>query len=115
METIDKAKLESSIESALGMSGGLFQRHPEHPDYETTRPGARPGEIACFVRRVARGLNEYISVVSHTAGEEDEDGYTWQNDCYEVVFNFADGDSETTVVQSRQDVVDAVVGQMLTV
>lgn len=113
MQTIDVAALEASIERALGMAGRLYQRHPEHPDWDTTRPGARSGEVACFVRRIDGGANEYISIVVHEAGEEDEDGYTWQNDCYEVLVDFTDGDSQTSVIQTKDEVVTAVADQMI--
>jgi hypothetical protein len=112
MQTIDVAALEASIERALGMAGGLYQRHPKHPDWETTRPGARTGEIACFVRRIDGEANEYISIVVHEAGEEDEDGYTWHKDCYEIIVDFTDGDSETQVAQSRSTVATIVAEQM---
>lgn len=104
-------KLVKSIISAIETSGGLFQRHPDHPEWDTTRPGAQPGEIAAFVRKVDE-RNDYISVIWHEAGEVDEDGYEWGKNCYEILYSHSDGSQARDVIESEGKAAEAIAKQM---
>ena len=83
--------LVSSIEQAI-MCGLLFQRHPDHDNWETTRPGARPGEVAAFVHKPDNSRKSYISVCYRREGEEEAGStYEWTQDCYEIIGSRGDG------------------------
>lgn len=80
------SELVESIKSAIGMSGLLFQSHPDHPEWDTTRPGARTGEVAAFVRDVEGEQKSYISVCRWYEGEEDIDNeYVYEQDTWEII------------------------------
>lgn len=111
METLSQ-ELVSSIEKAINMSGGLFQAHPKHPDYKTTRPGAEPGEVACFKRDVEDERSDYISVITHSAGETDEDGYTWSTDCYEISISRGDGSQHRNLAETSTKAAELVAKEM---
>lgn len=87
-------ELVASIKSAISMSGLLFQRHPEIDHWDTTRPGARPGEVAAFVHKHPDVRKSYISLVFHREGEEDVDGVEWNEDCWEIIVSRGDGSQD---------------------
>lgn len=103
--------LVRSIESALDMGGLLFQRHPKHPDWDTTRPGAIPGEIACFKHSTDEGTH-YLSVIFHYAGETDEDGYTWNEDAYEIRGSHPYGNQTRDVLHDHKEAAKRVAKEM---
>lgn len=107
----DKSELVESIESAVSGSGLLFQRHPAHGEWDTTRPGARVGEVACFVHRGGE-LNSYISVQLFLAGEEDEDGYEWEQDSYVLEFMRGDGSCDRDVATNKERMAELVAEEM---
>lgn len=105
-------ELVESIKSAIGMSGMLFSAHPEHSEWDTTRPGARPGEVADFVRKVEDERKSYISVVFHAEGETDEDEWEWEKDCYEVILNHKSGAQERDIAETPERAAEVVATYM---
>lgn len=109
----EQDKLVASILSAINMEGGLWQRHPEHPDWETTRPGARTGEVAAFVREVEGERKAFISVCRWYEGETDvENGYTYPHDCWEIIHDKPDGTSEYDRATEAEDMARGVAQAM---
>ena len=108
------SELVESIKSAISTSGLLFQPHPEHEEWDTTRPGARPGEVAAFVRDVPDERKSYISLVFHREGEQwtdDPDG-EWQQDSWEIIVSRGDGSQDRDVATSDDDAAEIVAVEM---
>jgi hypothetical protein len=111
--TDSNEELVDSIESAIKMTGRLFQRHPEHPEWDTARPGAEPGEIACFVRKVEGERKSYISVKWHDEGEQEPGtDYEWDSDGYEIVVTRGDGTSDRGVSTERRSAAEIIASYM---
>lgn len=106
-------ELVGSIKSAISMSGGLFQRHPKHPEWKTTRPGARPGEVAAFVRNVKGDRKSYISVCFHREGEGyDGADEEWDTDAYEIIISRGDGSQDRGVATDPEHAATIVAKEM---
>lgn len=113
MTTINREALVKSIVSAIDMSGLLFQRHPEHPEWDTTRPGARLGEVAAFVRNVEDEPKSYISVCRWYEGEQDPDlDEPYQEDCWEIITSHYDGTQGFNRFIDVKDVAEYVADEM---
>jgi len=113
MSTAAQAELVDSIERALDMSGLLFQAHPEHPEWDTTRPGANPGEVAAFVRDVPNERKSFISVRFFREGESVPDfEYEWQADTYEIVVSRGDGTQTRDATTDRRRAAELVAQEM---
>lgn len=113
MSTTAQTELVDSIESALDMSGLLFQAHPAHPEWDTTRPGATPGEVAAFVRDVPNERKSFISVRFFREGESVPDyEYEWPADTYEIVVSRGDGTQARDATTDRRRAAELVAREM---
>lgn len=113
MSTAAHIDVVDSIETALETAGSLLQVHPAHPEWDTTRPGATPGEVAAFVRDVPNERKSFISVRFFREGES-EPGveYEWQADTYEIVVSRGDGTQTRDATTDRRRAAELVAREM---
>lgn len=108
--TIDEEELIESIESPL--RSGFGTPDPAHPDWRSTRPGARSGERLAYVRESEEGKS-FISIVEREGGEVDEDGYEWSNDAYVIIASLIPVGKQERVVASTEREAAETVSQIM--
>ena len=102
------------VTEAIGMSGLLFQNHPEIGNWKTTRPGAMTGEVVAFTNKAVDPVFDRLSLRYFGEGEEDEDGYTYHQDSW-IVETLDRGDYvwEGEVYHSRENAIERLVEIMI--
>lgn len=104
-QTTIQSEVESNLKAAVGMSGLLFQPHPQVGDWKTTR--ALSPEITAWSNKEAQFFR--LAIEYHEAEIPDENGYIPQEDEYRVVAIDPKGDYGEMPAEAVYNTIEAAI------